>query len=68
MTRCIGNNEFSPGCGKITVGHINGNALFTFCTQAIRKQGQVDLFFTAVYACLFKSLQLILKYGLAIIQ
>ena len=32
MPRCIGNNKLAIWRTKIFIGHINGNALLTFCT------------------------------------
>lgn len=42
MPRGIGNDKFALFRRKITISHINGNALFAFGLQAIHQQGQVQ--------------------------
>lgn len=44
MPRGIGNDKFALFRRKITISHINGNALFAFGLQAIHQQGQVQFF------------------------
>jgi len=44
VARSIGNDELALGGGKITVGHIDGDALLTLGLQAIDQQRQIDVF------------------------
>ena len=38
VARCVGNDEFALGRRKVTISHINGNALLTLRLQAVGKQ------------------------------
>src|SRR5580704_1754344 len=38
----IRDDEFSPGGREITVGYVDGDALFAFRAQAVRQQRKVD--------------------------
>ena len=38
MTRCIGNDKRTFLCGKISISHIDGNPLLSFCHQTIQQQ------------------------------
>ena len=42
VARCVGNDEFALGRGEITIGHINGNTLFTLRLQTVGEQRQID--------------------------
>ena len=44
MSRRIGNDEFAFGRGEITVGHVNGNALFALGGKAVCQAGEVGRF------------------------
>ena len=39
----VGDDELTPGGGKIAVGDVDGNALFAFCLQAVDEQRQVEI-------------------------
>src|ERR1700737_436538 len=42
VSRCIGNDEFPPRSGEITVGHVDGDALLAFRAQAVCEQRKID--------------------------
>ncbi len=42
VARRIGNDELALGGGEVTIGDINGNALFALRLQAVGKQRQID--------------------------
>ncbi len=44
MSRRISNDEFAFGCGEITVGDVNGNALFALGGKAVRQAGKIKRF------------------------
>jgi hypothetical protein len=39
----IGNDEFPPVCAEVTVGHIDGDALFAFGFESVEQEGIVDI-------------------------
>ena len=43
MPRCIRDDELADGRRKITVGHVNGDALLALCPKSIGEQCQIDL-------------------------
>src|SRR5205823_7849605 len=40
----IGNNELPLWRSEVTIGHIDGDALFAFCLQSVGQQGKIDAF------------------------
>jgi hypothetical protein len=68
MTGRIGNDEFPLGCGKVAIGYVYGDTLFTFRLQPIREEGQIDVFLSASGAGFFDLFVLILKNGFTVIE
>ena len=62
VTGGVRNDEFAALGRKVTVGHVNRDALFALRRQAIGQQGQVSLA-AALHAC-----QVVLQYGPAVDQ
>jgi len=50
MTWCISYDKASVICCEITVCNVDGNTLFTFFHQSVKKQGVVDLTAAASYS------------------
>ena len=44
MARCVSYDEFPYGCGKVPVGHINGDALLAFVLEPVSEQAEVNAF------------------------
>ncbi|MNH29304.1 hypothetical protein D3C79_895290 [compost metagenome] len=42
MPRGVGHDKFAVCRGEETVGHIDGDALLSFCCEPIDQQGEVD--------------------------
>jgi hypothetical protein len=57
---CIGHDELAARRGKVTVRHVNRNALFTFGAQTVGKIGQIDLAATGDVGAAFQRLELVL--------
>src|SRR5579862_3495494 len=68
MSGCICNDELSLWSRKITVCHINGNALFALCFQSISKQSKVYIIFPPLFAALPDRFILVLKNRFGIVQ
>ena len=45
----IGNYELTLGSGKITIGHIYGNALLTLRSQSVSQQGKIDFLIAPLF-------------------
>ena len=61
VSRRIGDDELAPVGRKITVGHIDGDALFAFGLQTVAQQGVIDVVagVAAAFAVPLKSVELI---------
>src|SRR5690606_34892732 len=44
VTGCVSDNELAFSGRKITVGHVDGNALLPLSLQAVNQQRQIDFF------------------------
>src|SRR4051812_4013579 len=68
MARSIGDDEFPPRRGEVAIGNINGDALFSLGSQAVRKQRKINWSCGAVDAALLHGRQLVLVNRLAVIE
>jgi hypothetical protein len=57
VSRRVGNNEFAFGRGEITIGHVNGNALFALGGKAVCQTGEVGRF--AVFSSAVELVKLV---------
>jgi hypothetical protein len=64
----VGDDELALWCGKVTIGNVNGYALFAFGTETIGKQGQIDVVVPSLLATALDRLQLILKDRLGVMK
>ena len=44
MAGCVCNDKLALGCGKESVGHVNGDTLFAFGNKSINQQSKIDIF------------------------
>ena len=68
MPRSVGDDEFSPGRREIAIGHVDGDALFAFRTEAVRQQGKVDRPRGSVDTALFHRGQLVFVDGFRVME
>src|SRR6056300_707829 len=70
MARCVSDNKFALGCGKIAIGNINSNALFAFCLQAISQQCQIKTIIrgTGFHAVRPEGIKVILINHLGVVE
>ena len=68
MAGGVGNNKFAFGRGKVAIGHVDGDALFSFSAQAVGEQREIHISVTPLAAGPLHCFQLIFKNGFAIIQ
>ena len=61
-------DEFALGCGKVTVGDINGDALLALGFESVCEKGEVDVFITAAAGGFLHGFELILEDGFGIIE
>jgi len=61
VTGGVRDDELSLGSGEITVGDVDGYALFSFGSKAIRKQGQVDVLVPSFLTASFNGFKLIFE-------
>jgi hypothetical protein len=66
VSRRVGNNEFAFGRGKITVGHVNGNALFALGGKAVCQAGEVGRF--SVFGGAVEFVELVGQQGFAVVE
>ena len=66
MSRRIGNDEFAFGRGEITVGHVNGNALFALGGKAVCQAGKIRRF--AVFSSAVELVKLVGQQGFAVVE
>lgn len=68
MARCISNNEFPFGGGKVPVGYIDRDALFAFGTEPVCEQGQIDGTVLFIAGLFFQGFELVGQDILAVVQ
>ena len=68
MTRGVCDDELATRRGKVAVGHINGDALFTLVLQSIREQTQIHVLQALVLGRLFDLLNLVLEDAFAVVE
>ena len=68
VSRGVGNDELPLGSGKVAIGDINRDPLFTFGTQSIGQQGEIDDGIPSFLARCLHCLELIFEDGLAVIE
>src|SRR5476651_2892892 len=69
MPRSVGDDKFSFGSRKITIRHIDGDALLTFGLQAVGQKREIN--FTLRHAAVFgarNSRKLIRENGFAVVK
>jgi len=58
---CIRDDELALGGGKVSVGHIDRDALLALSPEPIRQQGEVDMFVSTLPGGIFHCRQLVFK-------
>ena len=61
VPRRVGDDELTLRCGKIAVGHVDGDALLALGTETVGEQRQVDVFVAALLGALFDRFELVFK-------
>ena len=64
----IGKDEGALIGGKVTVGHVDGNALLALGAQAINQQGKVHAVEAAIGGGTLHGLDLVREHGLGVIE
>ena len=68
MARCIGKNELALVGGEVTVGDVNGDALFTLGAQAVGQQGKIKIAIVARLRCAMDGVQLVFIDALRVVE
>src|SRR5439155_14941800 len=68
VARGVGDDELAFGGGEITVGNVDGDALFAFGAEAVGEVGQVDLAAAGDIGAAFERLDLVFHQRLRIVQ
>ena len=61
----IGNDELPLWRGKVTIGHIDGDALFAFCLQSVGQQGKINAFAATPLVFAFCAFDLVFERALS---
>src|SRR5207249_7013868 len=64
----VGNDEFTARCGEITIGHVNGNALFALGAETIGEIGKINLASAGNVRGALQCLELILHQAFGVIK
>jgi len=49
VTGTVGNDELSPGCRSVPVGHVNGDALLTFGPKSVGDKAEIEVADAALF-------------------
>ena len=61
----VGDDKFAAGGGEVTVGHVDGDALFAFGFEAVGEGGEID---RALAAAAFEAAYLVAEQGFAVVE
>ena len=68
VARRVGDDELASWCGKVSVGHVDGDALFALGTQADGKEAQVGVLEALLPARRFDGFELVFEDALAVVE
>ena len=63
MSGGIGDDEFAFGRGEVSVGDVDGDALFALVFESVGEQAQVDMFESFAFGAASNLFELIFKNG-----
>ena len=67
MSWGVCDDEFSFWCSEVAVGDVDGDSLFSFCSESVGEEGKVE-FFSSLVAEAFKVFELVLEDGFAVVE
>ena len=68
VARSVGNDELAARRGEVTVGHVDGDALFALGAQAVGEQCEVDVIGAHLGRGPFDRLELILEDRFRVVE